>query len=123
MAPAGDRAQGEPAIWGAFLRPSSVYTSYVAGILSMDQRLVKFQLRPGAEDPGPGNWGAQPWIPPGSRTGLLATFNGGFKLDAAGGGFYLNGKTQGGPGQRGRVDRLLPRRHDQDRPVGQRPCS
>jgi hypothetical protein len=86
---------GQPAIFGTFLRPSSVYTSYVAGIVSMDQRLVSFQLHPGAEDPGPGNWGEPSWIPPGSRTGLLATFNGGFKLDTAGGGFYLNGHYHG----------------------------
>ena len=52
----------------------------MAGIVSIDQRLVTFQLHPGSEDPGPGNWGSQPWIPPGSRRGLLATFNGGFKL-------------------------------------------
>jgi hypothetical protein len=61
----------------------------------MDQRLVTFQLRPGAEDPGPGSWHAQPWIPPGTRSGLLATFNGGFKIDTSGGGFYLNGDTAG----------------------------
>jgi hypothetical protein len=61
----------------------------------MDQRLLKFQLRPGAEDPGPGNWGAAPYIPAGSRTGLIATFNGGFKLNVAGGGFYLNGVSKG----------------------------
>jgi len=67
----------------------------VAGIVSMDQRLVTFQLRPGAEDPGPGNWHAQSWITPSSRTGLLATFNGGFKIDTSGGGFYLNGHTAG----------------------------
>jgi Phosphodiester glycosidase len=85
----------QPAMFGTFLRPSSVYTSYVAGIVSIDQRLVSFQLRPGAEDPGPGNWHAQPWIPPGTRAGLLATFNGGFKLDTAGGGFYLNGVSRG----------------------------
>jgi hypothetical protein len=72
-----------------------VHTSYVAGIVSMDQRLVSFQLRPGTEDPGPGNWKAQSWIPPGSRTGLRGTFNGGFKLNTAGGGFYLNGTTHG----------------------------
>jgi hypothetical protein len=90
-----ETVKGEPAIFGTFLRPSSVYTSYVAGIVSMDQRLVSFQLRPGSEDPGPGNWHAQPWIPPGTRTGLLATFNGGFKIDTSGGGFYLNGDTAG----------------------------
>jgi Phosphodiester glycosidase len=90
-----ETVKGEPAIFGTFLRPSSVYTSYVAGIVSMDQRLVTFQLRPGAEDPGPGNWHAQSWIPPGTRSGLLASFNGGFKIDSSGGGFYLNGATSG----------------------------
>ena len=90
-----ETVKGEPAIFGTFLRPDAVHTSYVAGIVSMDQRLVSFQLRPGAEDPGPGNWKAASWIPPGTRTGLLATFNGGFKLDSAGGGFYLNGASRG----------------------------
>jgi Phosphodiester glycosidase len=88
-----ETVKGQPAMFGTFLRPSSVYTSYVAGIVSMDQRLVSFQLRPGAEDPGPGHWDAQPWIPPGTRTGLVATFNGGFKISTSGGGFYLNGHT------------------------------
>jgi hypothetical protein len=90
-----ETVKGQPAMFGTFLRPSSVYTSYVAGIVSMDQRLVSFHLHPGAEDPGSGNWKAQPWIPNGSRTGLIGTFNGGFKLDASGGGFYLNGVTRG----------------------------
>ncbi|HEV3379538.1 MAG TPA: phosphodiester glycosidase family protein [Trebonia sp.] len=91
-----EKVRGEPAIFGTFLRDAT-YTSYVNGIVSMDQRLVSFQLRPGSEDPGGGDWGpnSQPWIPPGSRTGLLATFNGGFKLDTAQGGFYLNGHTSG----------------------------
>ena len=90
-----ETVKGQPAMFGTFLRPSSVYTSYVAGIVSMDQRLVSFQLHPGAEDPGPGNWKAEPWIPPGSRTGVVATFNGGFKINTSGGGFYLNGDTAG----------------------------
>jgi hypothetical protein len=87
--------KGIPAIYGTYLRPDSVHTSYVAGVASMDQRLLNFQLHPGSEDPGPGNWGVPAWIPPGTRTGLLATFNGGFKMDVAGGGFYLNGATKG----------------------------
>jgi Phosphodiester glycosidase len=90
-----ETVKGEPAIFGTFLRVDAVHTSYASGIVSMDQRLVSFQLRPGSEDPGPGNWHAQPWIPPGTRTGLLATFNGGFKLNSSGGGFYLNGSYQG----------------------------
>lgn len=86
---------GKPAMYGTYLRASRVYSSYVAGIVSMNQSLLRFELRPGAEDPGPGPWKAQDYIPAGSRRGLLATFNGGFKIDVSGGGFYLNGSTRG----------------------------
>jgi Phosphodiester glycosidase len=86
---------GTPAIYGTYLRASSVYSSYVAGIASMNQGLVRFELRPGSEDPGPGNWKALPYIAPGTRLGLLATFNSGFKIAQSGGGFYLNGATDG----------------------------
>ncbi len=86
---------GAPAIYGTYLRPSRVYSSYVAGIVSMNQSLVRFQLHPGAEDPGPGPWKASDYIAPGTRRGLLATFNGGFKIDVSGGGFYLNGARMG----------------------------
>jgi hypothetical protein len=91
-----EKVHGEPAVFGTFLRDAT-YTSYVNGIVSMDQRLVSFGLHPGSEDPGGSGWGpdSKPWIPPGSRTGLLATFNGGFKLNSAQGGFYLNGHAAG----------------------------
>ena len=88
-------AHGDPAIYGTYLRASSIYTSYVAGIASMNQSLLRFELRPGAEDPGPGRWKAASYLPPGTRQGLEATFNGGFKIDTSGGGFYLNGVTRG----------------------------
>ncbi len=87
--------RGMPAIYGTYLRSSSVYSSYVAGIVSMNQNLLKFSLRPGTEDPGPGNWKAQPDIAPGTRRGLEATFNSGFKIAQSDGGFYLNGATDG----------------------------
>ena len=90
-----ETVKNEPAIFGTFLRADKVHTSVVAGIVSLDQRLVRFGLRPGVEDPGPGHWKASTWVPPGTRRGLLATFNGGFKLDSAAGGFYLNGKHKG----------------------------
>jgi hypothetical protein len=89
-----EQVNGEPAILSTFLRDAT-YTSQVNGIASIDQRLVKFSLRPGSEDPGPGNWGVSNYIPAGQRKGLLATFNGGFKLDSADGGFYLNGVYHG----------------------------
>ena len=86
---------GTPAIYGTYLRASSVYSSYVAGIASLNQNLVRFELRPGSEDPGPGNWKALPYIAPGTRSGLMATFNSGFKIAQSGGGFYLNGAAAG----------------------------
>ena len=90
-----EKVNGEPAILTTFLRDAT-YTSQVNGIASIDQRLVKFSLRPGTEDPGTTqDWGVPGYIPAGQRKGLLATFNGGFKLDSAGGGFYLNGIYHG----------------------------
>ena len=115
-----ETVKGYPAIFGTFLRPSAVYTSYVAGLVSMDQRLVRFSLRPGAEDPGPGHWKAATWVPPGTRKGLLATFNGGFKLDSARRRLLPQRRAQGRPGERGGVGGLLPQRHHQDRFLGPR---
>ena len=95
MAGARDGCTASAAIFGTYLRASRVYTSYVAGIASMNQNLLRFELRPGTEDPGPGNWKAAADIPPRTRHGLKATFNSGFKIDVSGGGFYLNGSTSG----------------------------
>ena len=87
--------KGVPAVLKTYVRQSRLYSSYYAGIVSMDQRLVKFGLRPGSEDPGAGNWGAPMDIPPGHRTGLVATFNSGFRINASRGGFYLHGHYDG----------------------------
>ena len=89
-----EKVNGQPAILTTFLRDAT-YTSQVNGIASIDQRLVKFSLRPGTEDPGAANWGVSNYIQAGQRGSLLATFNGGFKLNSAGGGFYLNGIYHG----------------------------
>lgn len=83
--------KGVPAVFKTYVRQSRTYSSYYAGIVSMDQRLLKFSLRPGTEDPGYGNWGAPMDIPSGHRLGLVATFNSGFRIYASGGGFYLHG--------------------------------
>jgi hypothetical protein len=90
-----EKVNGYPAILTTLLRDGGQYTSYSNGIASIDQRLVRFSLRPGTEDPGAANWGVPDYIPKGQYDGLLATFNGGFKLESAGGGFYLNGIYHG----------------------------
>ncbi len=90
-----ESVNGTPAMYATFVRPDTTHTSYLAGIVSMDQRLVKFQLHPGETDPGPGAWGVPTSVPPTDRANLLATFNGGFKVKDSRGGFYLNGQTAG----------------------------
>ena len=63
-----EKVKGEPAILTTFLRDAT-YTSQVNGIASIDQRLVRFSLRPGTEDPGPANWGVPDYIPAGQPHG------------------------------------------------------
>jgi Phosphodiester glycosidase len=91
-----DTIKGVPAVFKTYVRQSKEYSSYYAAIVSMDQRLVSFELRPGTEDPGYGNWGAPMDIPSGHRLGLVATFNSGFRINASSGGFYLHGHYDGG---------------------------
>jgi hypothetical protein len=87
--------KGVPAVFKTYVRQSRRYSSYYAGVVSMDQRLLKFSLRPGTEDPGYGHWGAPMDIPAGHRRGLVATFNSGFRIASSGGGFYLHGHYHG----------------------------
>jgi hypothetical protein len=87
--------KGVPAVFKTYVRQSRRYSSYYAGIVSMDQRLLKFSLRPGTEDPGYGHWGAPMDVPQGHRSGLVATFNSGFRIASSGGGFYLHGHYHG----------------------------
>lgn len=87
--------KGKPAVFKTYVRESKTYSSYYAGVVSMDPRLLKFQLRPGTLDPGYGSWGAPMDIPAGQRLGLVATFNSGFRIASSEGGFYLNGHYDG----------------------------
>lgn len=90
-----ETVMGTPALFAAYVRPDPVHTSYLAGVVSIDPRLVRFSLHPGAADPGPGSWHATTYVPVSDRPSLLATFNGGFKVADSQGGFYLNGATAG----------------------------
>ena len=87
--------RGVPAVFKTYLRQSRRYSSYYAAVVSMDQRLLKFSLRPGTQDPGYGHWGAPMDIPAGHRAGLVATFNSAFRIASSGGGFYLHGHYAG----------------------------
>lgn len=85
---------GQPAVQAAFVRPDARHTSYLTGVVWMDPRLLRFSLHPGFQEPG-GRWPVPDWVAPSDRRGLVATWNGGFRLADAHGGFYLDGRTAG----------------------------
>lgn len=87
---------GQPAIQIAYLRPDAKHTSYLAGIAWMSGSLLEFVQHPGFSDPGHMDLWSQPaMIPTAQRSGLVATFNGGFKIKNSRGGFYADGHTAG----------------------------
>ncbi|MCW2598891.1 MAG: hypothetical protein JWM02_720 [Frankiales bacterium] len=83
----------QPALQVAFLRPDAVHTSYTAGVAWMDPSLLRFVLHPGIQEPGGGGWPVPSAITAAERPTLVAAFNGGFRLDAARGGFVEGGRT------------------------------
>ena len=88
------RVHGRPAVAAAYLRPDTRHTSYLTGVAWMDPRLLRFSLHPGYQEPG-GTWTVPDWVAPADRRGLVATWNGGFRMADAHGGFYLDGRTAG----------------------------
>lgn len=86
---------GQAALREAFVRPDASHTSYLAGIAWMDPTLLRFALHPGTQVPGGGGWSQPPLITGGARAGLVATFNSGFTMQDARGGFWEAGKQVG----------------------------
>jgi hypothetical protein len=74
----------------AFVRPDATHTSYSVGVVVLDTHELRFALHQGTNVPG----GAQ--VAPTSltateRTNILATFNSGFQMKDAHGGYWQNG--------------------------------
>ena len=90
--PAGRTHNGVPVVYEAFVRPSSVYTSQVAGVAWMDATVLHANLYSGSYIPGGGPWKlTAPIAAPEAQT-LVAAFNSGFRLQDAGGGYYTQGQ-------------------------------
>lgn len=84
--------RGQPAARVAFLRPDNIHTSYYVQVVWMDPKLVSFQLHPGYQVPGRGVTGENQ-IPASELGSVLATFNSGFRMSDARGGYWQNGQT------------------------------
>jgi hypothetical protein len=83
---------GQPAIQAAFVRPDAQHTSYLVGAVWINQNLVKMELHPGYKVPGTSGLSRQPEVPGSQRDRLLATFNSGFTMRDANGGYWQDGK-------------------------------
>ncbi|HEV7147749.1 MAG TPA: phosphodiester glycosidase family protein [Pedococcus sp.] len=84
--------QGQPAIRTAFLRPDSIHTSYLVGVVWMDPSLVRFTLHPGYRVPGGSGWPVGDQLSGKEVGSVLATFNSGFTMVDAEGGYYQGGQ-------------------------------
>ena len=85
--------RGKPAVQVAALRPDDQHTSFVAGVMRMDPALVRGELHPGTRDPG-GTWQAATSVAGAAGNGLVAVFNGGFRLnDPSHNGYFSEGRT------------------------------
>ncbi len=91
--PTGVTVDGIPAMYEAQFRADQVYTSQITSAVWMDPTLLKISLIPGAQEPG-GTWPETPYINPAQLPTTVAAFNGGFRMQDAHGGFYLDGKMQ-----------------------------
>jgi hypothetical protein len=90
--PSGRKVDGLPAVYVADIRPDTVHTSLVTGVAWMDPKLLTAKMFAGSEEPGGGPWPYSSPIPPSMRKTLVATFNSGFKMQDAHGGYYAYGK-------------------------------
>ena len=88
---AGRRVEGAPAVYETSLVPPA--GSQPAGIAWMDTHLLAARLYSGSESPGGGPYRYTAPIHPSSARDLVAAFNGGFKMRAAKGGYYTEGRV------------------------------
>jgi hypothetical protein len=91
--PAGRLVHGLPAVYETFLRPDTVHTSVVTGVAWMDTKLLSARLYSGSTIPGDGPWQYTAPVSSSASTSLVATFNMGFLMKNANGGYYSEGRT------------------------------
>jgi len=88
--PSGRTVYGMRAVYETRLLPPG--GSADAGIAWMDAKLLTAQLYSGSRSPGGGPYQFTAPIQPAQAATLVAAFNGGFLMSAAGGGYYTEGR-------------------------------
>ena len=89
--PTGASVGGVPAMYVAQFRADTVYTSQITSAVWIDPTLLRVALVPGSSEPG-GTWPQPPDITGAALASAVAAFNGGFRMQDAHGGFYLDGR-------------------------------
>ncbi len=89
--PAGRPVNHVPAVYETALVPPG--GTQAAGIAWMDTRLLSAQLYSGSKSPGGGPYEFTAPVKPAQAATLVAAFNGGFMMNASGGGYYTEGRT------------------------------
>jgi hypothetical protein len=84
---------GAPSILTTFERPDPQHPSIVAGVAWIDTRATRLRLVAGTTQPDRTAGAERAQVPVDARAGLVATFNSGFKMVDANGGFYADGRT------------------------------
>ncbi|GAA3109981.1 phosphodiester glycosidase family protein [Pseudonocardia yunnanensis] len=90
--PRAAAATGIPALYTTFIRPDPQYPNVIAGVARFDQSLTRTDLIAGTRQPDLSTT-APAKVPDADRASLVATFNSGFKMKDARGGFFLRGRT------------------------------
>jgi hypothetical protein len=83
---------GRTAARVAQMRADAVHTSYLVSVVWMDPSLLAFTLHPGTQVPGAVT-GATSQLIDAERAAVWATFNSGFQMKDARGGYWQDGQT------------------------------
>jgi len=89
--PVGRLAHGRPVLYITAIRPDPVHTSLLTAIARIDTTVTRTVMYAGFQEPG-GVWRDMAPVPLGARASLVATFNSGFRLQDAQGGYYQEGR-------------------------------
>jgi hypothetical protein len=91
--PRAATANGTPTLFTTFIRPDPQYPDVIAGVARFDQNLTRADLISGTRQPDQSTVPAAAKVADADRASLVATFNSGFKMKDARGGFFLRGRT------------------------------
>jgi hypothetical protein len=86
-------AHGGTPLFVTWVRPDPVHPGVFAAVARFDQNLVSARLIAGTREPDQQSWPEGGQVPQAQRGGLVATFNSGFKMSDAQGGYVADGRT------------------------------